>query len=391
MPRQCARWIFDGYKFSRDVAINWDAGRIQQLSPIESTATLPNLLLIPGLINLHAHLELTALDGKVQALRQETTGWNEDAFERSYAQGIRQSLAAGTTTVLDVGNSSAGWHSIGQQPLRLLAMRELLSLQESVAMARLQQAEQQLVAMPVVPSDVGLRGFSPHAPYSCHPKLLSTLAADHGCVLPLTIHLSESVGEQQLYTQATGSFRNWLDGIAPGHPFGSPMVSGLAWLEAHGISARSIFVHGNLLTDQELAQLQSAGGWLVHCPQSARWFGHPLLDVPACVAKGISVCLGTDSLASAESLSLWEQMALLHQTWPQMSVEAVLAMVTRNPGSALQAWQHCGVLEPGALADWVMIEVPEGFDGEDWSWLFAGTPRIHGVVIAGEQRNIHEE
>jgi cytosine/adenosine deaminase-related metal-dependent hydrolase len=250
-----------------------------------------------------------------------------------------------------------------------------------VAQARLENARRELAGYAEAPR--GLRGLSLHAPYSCHPRLFAEVSQSCAELRhPLTLHVAESREERELYASAAGAFRPWLDGIYPDHGFRAPLaLPMLSQLRAWGLGAPAVFVHGNLLSAQELQQLVREGSYLVHCPQSARWFGHPGLDLEACRALGLKLCLGTDSLASAESLSLWEQLALLHGHHAQIPVEELLAMVTAIPGSALPSPHPLGRLAPGSAADFMLVPMPPG--AVHWDWLLEGTPRIHQVYIEG--------
>jgi cytosine/adenosine deaminase-related metal-dependent hydrolase len=149
-----------------------------------------------------------------------------------------------------------------------------------------------------------------------------------------------------------------------------------------------VIVHGNTLGRDELAWLAQQGMGLVHCPQSARWFGHPQLDVDTCVQLGVKLCLGTDSLASAESLSIWDQLREFHGKHPR-PMESLLALVTRVPGEVLAEQESLGVLRAGACADFIVLKTPEGFAGADWSWLLDPDYCVQQVFINGTRRNIN--
>ena len=386
-------WAFDGHSFRKDLTLAWEGESFSEVSSLAGVADDSRLLVLPGLVNLHAHLELTSLAGLlprmvpfpqwVQALRAHTSSWSQATWRESLQAGIEQSLAAGTTTVLDVGNSLAGWHLGGNPRLRLHSMHELIGLDPAVAKRRFDAA---LQALTLEGAEGVVRGLSAHAPYSCAPDLLQHIAQwcdEHR--QPFTMHLAESAAEAELYASAGGAFRAWLDDLVPQHPFRDPVQSGLAYVRGNGMPARSIVVHGNCLSRAELAMLQRAECALVHCPQSARWFGHPRLDVQACRELGVGLCLGSDSLASAESLSLWAQLQVFHETWPQVPCAEVLAMVTSVLGQALQADGRLGALRPGALADFVAVRLPEGFDGNGWDWLLSGEPRVEMVFVNGKR------
>jgi len=387
-------WLFDGRRFVRNVDIAWDAGLFTTVKTNESGKPARPVLALPGLINLHTHLELTAVAGAtprrapfpewVGALRKVTMNWRPDEFNTSLQMGIQQVLRAGTTTVLDVGNSSANWDAVPMASIRLLAMRELIGLDSDLAQRRYEHANLALQDEPIGAN--GRRGMSLHAPFSCAQNLFAQVSVfQQARQLPLTIHMAESREEAELYSSAKGIFRDWLDGFGAAHAFKEPLLHGIVDTVCQwGMRLPAVFVHGNTFSVKELEQIATSGSFLVHCPQSARWFGHPQLDLDLCRSLGVNVCIGTDSSASAESLSLWEQLRVLAQAYPERSVAEWLAMVTSVPGQALRGIGRLGEVQSGASADFVLVALPDGWDEADWHWLLQNPPRILQVIVNGQ-------
>ena len=87
-------------------------------------------------------------------------------------------------------------------------------------------------------------------------------------------------------------------------------------------------VHANCLTPLDVALLKRTGTHVVHCPKTHRFFNRatPLLNTWK--EQGINVCLGTDSLASNETLSMLDEMQTLGRMFPQMSAQELLALAT---------------------------------------------------------------
>jgi cytosine/adenosine deaminase-related metal-dependent hydrolase len=394
--QESVSWLFDGERFVRNVRISWDCGRFTSIEKVDPRDSIRPVLALPGLINLHTHLELTGVAGKtprhkpfpewVEALREVTEQWTLSQFQNSVQQGISQALGFGTTTILDVGNTSANWEAVCSAPIRLLAMRELIGLNPEKAMDRFHKVHQELLASNATSTGLGMRGMSLHAPYSCAPNLIAK-ASDYQATtaFPITIHMAESQEESELYSQGQGLFRTWLDQFSFSHPFQSALPNSILETACQwGLRLPAVLVHGNTFGIPDLEHIVKTHSFLVHCPQSARWFGHPQLDIKACKALGVQLCIGTDSSASAESLSLWDQLSLLAKTWPSLSVEDSLSMVTSVPGQALKHIGPVGVVKPNALADFILLELPQDFDGNDWRWLLQQPPKILCVIVNGE-------
>jgi len=94
----------------------------------------------------------------------------------------------------------------------------------------------------------------------------------------------------------------------------------------------------------------------VHCPRSHDYFGHSRFAFERLRALGFNICLGTDSLASNEDLSLFAEMRAFQKVFPTISPEAILRMVTANPATALRQENALGRIRRGLKAN--LIAVP---------------------------------
>jgi cytosine/adenosine deaminase-related metal-dependent hydrolase len=102
---------------------------------------------------------------------------------------------------------------------------------------------------------------------------------------------------------------------------------------------------------------RGAGPHIVHCPVSHRYFRHSPFQYQRLHRLGVNLCVGTDSLASAESLSLLGELRVLSQYESWLTPEQLLRTVTVNPARALKRSNELGKIVPGALADLIAIPV----------------------------------
>ena len=116
--------------------------------------------------------------------------------------------------------------------------------------------------------------------------------------------------------------------------------------------------HLNELTesDFELLERSNSKFHVVHCPRSHNYFGHSPFAFDRLRSLGFNICLGTDSLASNESLSLFDEMRAFQKKFPRVSPEEIFQMVTVNPARALRCENALGQIRPGFGAD--LIAVP---------------------------------
>jgi cytosine/adenosine deaminase-related metal-dependent hydrolase len=137
-----------------------------------------------------------------------------------------------------------------------------------------------------------------------------------------------------------------------------------------------MIVHLNELaeSDFELLKKMKTKFHVVHSPRSHDYFDHRRFPLQRLRAIGFNVCLGTDSLASNESLSLFAEMRAFQRNEPAISPEKVLEMVTVNSASALSQHNALGRIRPGFKADLVAIPCTDGRD------LFAEIVAFQGGI-----------
>lgn len=344
-------------------------------------------VLMPGLVNLHCHLELTGLSGRIEAghrfpewvglLREHAAGFTASDYREAAREGIRRLVAGGCTTVLDVGNTGEVLGVLADSPLRAFACVELLGLDPALAEARFRAAEERLAPHTERSAHAGKDaedardnddmgdvgdggkarrfhpGVAPHAAYSMSPALLRR-AIDHQRArgLPVTIHAAESREEAELFATGTGPLADYCRMIFPG----APRLRGttpVRWLESEGLLPDGlILVHGNTLDAEDMDILARRGATVVHCPSSHAFFGHPRFPYEELRARGVNVALGTDSLASGDSLSMLAQMRLFAEGHPDVPEEEIVALATINGARAL-GLRDVGLLRPGWKAEFV--------------------------------------
>jgi cytosine/adenosine deaminase-related metal-dependent hydrolase len=119
-----------------------------------------------------------------------------------------------------------------------------------------------------------------------------------------------------------------------------------------------IVAHLNELTESDFEMLERSNSkfHVVHCPRSHNYFGHSPFAFDRLRLLGFNVCLGTDSLASNETLSLFDEMRDFQKNFPRVSPEEILQMVTVNSAQALRYENALGQIRPGLVAD--LIAVP---------------------------------
>jgi cytosine/adenosine deaminase-related metal-dependent hydrolase len=114
-------------------------------------------------------------------------------------------------------------------------------------------------------------------------------------------------------------------------------------------------VHCNTVEKKDLDLLARHRIAVVHCPGSHAFFQHPSFQYREFKRRGITVCLGTDSLASNSSLSMFREMRLFRRENSSVSASETLALATQRAAQAIGMGKELGQVRPGFFADLIGI------------------------------------
>ena len=329
--------------------------------------------ILPGFVNAHTHLELTHFpswrlrthvdynprrfsDWIIQLIKI-TRGLQADDFRSSLVEGLRKCAESGTTAVGDILTRYDLLSSYGMPPLSGRVYFEALGHDPGRYGERLNLALSAAASM----TDSHLQpGLSPHAPYTTGEANMGALrdaASSHG--LPLSVHISESRAESDFIFDSSGPladdfypFVDWQQYLTPPRRCSSTEL-----LDRNGLlTPATLAVHCVHLTLADAQILKERGVTVCLCPRS-----NDRLDVgraPLHLFRklGIPLALGTDSLASNDSISLWDEMRFALEAFPQeLTPEDVFRMATSGGAAALGLSGLIGSLEPGKRADFQVV------------------------------------
>jgi aminodeoxyfutalosine deaminase len=326
------------------------------------------------LINAHCHLDFTSLRGKI-APQRSFTDWilqinglrrdlSDEDFLASIALGFTEAKNWGTTSIANIESMPALVARMSPPPLRtwwfaeLIDVRPRLSAEGMVADA--------LTSFRGKEDWTGGFGLSPHALYTASPKLTRlAIAAAMQNDFALTIHLAESMEEMEMFREGRGHLFDFLQGLGrPIDDCGTGKTPLAVMLERGALDDRWIVAHLNELTQEDFSLLENGPRFhIAHCPRSSRYFRHGPFALHRLADLGFNICLGTDSLASNTSLSLFAEMRAVQETHPNYPSERIFEMATVNGARALRQANALGRIRAGFLAD--LIALPMVKPGHD--------------------------
>jgi cytosine/adenosine deaminase-related metal-dependent hydrolase len=333
---------------------------------------LGEVILLPGLINAHCHLDYTDMAGMlpppktftdwISLILSAKSGWGYSDYKRSWLNGARMLVRTGTTTVADIETVPDLLPEVWDAtPLRVFSFLEMTGIHaRRNPVATLREAVEKIDSLSHPRCHASL---SPHAPYSTVPELLRLSArAARERDRPLCIHVAESAQEFEMFMRARGDMYNWMQRNARDMSdcgLGSP-VQHLARNKMLGKNLLAI--HVNCLARGDATLLGTHRVHVVHCPRSHAYFRHPPFLRQRLTHAGINLCLGTDSLATVRKirkqnpeLSMFEEMRELAANEPKLPPVAILRMATVNGACALGRAGQIGELSENALADLIAI------------------------------------
>ena len=361
---------------------------------------LGDVILMPGLINAHCHLDYTSLAGRIPApktfsewisgIMQHKKEMGDIAWHESWLKGAKQCLKHGTTTVGNIETRpdllARLW---SETPLRLLSFLELIVVRpESNSESVVYEAVNWLQSN--VPPR-GTVGLSPHALYTVKPDVLLQCveaSTDHGW--RMAMHLAESDDESEMFLEGNGPLYKWLANV------GRDMsdcgnYSPVEYASGQGLlNEKLLVVHGNYLDDNDIRLLAESGASVAHCPRSHDYFGHVPFRFEELRVAGVNVSLGTDSLATVgevdAELNMFSEMRMFRDKYLGVTPEVIISMATVNGAKALGWTKKVGEISTGACADLLAFEYSGPVDS-----VYEGVIEHRGpvVVMVDGQWEIH--
>jgi cytosine/adenosine deaminase-related metal-dependent hydrolase len=346
-------------------------------------------VLLPGLVNAHCHLELSHLARRVpfeggfvpwvEGVVASRGVFSEETVRSAAAAAIRELEDRGTVAVGDVSNTLGHLDLLAASRLSAVVFLELLAWDPAKAEAALAFAEQRRAeAAPSLRPGLEVR-LAAHAPHSVSPDLLRLLAARGG---PASLHLAESPAEAAFLADGSGDWPGFLERRGLGHvAFRPPGASPVRYADGLGVLHPGLVaVHGVQADPRDRETLARRGVHLVLCPRSNRNLGVGEADVPALVAAGVRLALGTDSLASAETVDVLDDAVALHRRFPQLDPAALLRMATLGAAEAL-GFADLGAITPGRRAALAFAPLDD-HAGPPHEFLLSGSARLRPVDVA---------
>ncbi len=321
-------------------------------------------VILPAFVNVHCHLELSHLHGRIARhtglipFLQQVTGLRSDYTDVQKKEARHNALNAmhnrGVIAVGDIANTTDTLDLRMLDLMHIHTFVECMGFTETYARQRFAYAEQilgQFAAQRKVEKSLR-QSLVPHAPYSVSVPLFRMIADAAGQGLLMSIHNQESEAENSFYRDKSGAVIDLLEGLGIDHDFFKPSGTSSirAYLSHFNVASPFILVHNTCTTADDAAFAQS---WLDNCywclcPNANLYIENALPDVPMLAqGGGTNICIGTDSLASNDRLCILSELVTLKNHFPELTWETLYRWGTSNGATALQM-PDLGRIKPGA-------------------------------------------
>jgi len=347
-----------------------DVGRFDDVKTRNAAETvdLGEQVLLPGLINAHCHLDYTCLRGKIpsqksftdwiRAINREKSELSPNDYLASINNGFEEAKRFGITAIANL-TAFPELISQVQSPIRTWWFAELIDIRAPERANELVDSAIESLGRARPPSAPS--GLAPHALFTASKDLFRRCEeiAQQKDIL-LTTHLAESREEMEMFRDASGPLYEFMQSIGRSRDDcgnETPLGLFLNLIGSGGSSNRWIVTHLNEVTESDFDLLKRSNSkfHVVHCPRSHNYFGHSPFAFDRLRSLSFNICLGTDSLASNEGLSLFAEMRTFQKNFTGISPEEIFQMVTVNPARALRYENALGQIRPGFGADFIAV------------------------------------
>jgi len=319
------------------------------------------MLTMPGLVNLHGHAPMTLFRGLADDL--ELTDWLANHIFPAEANHVTpemvywcstlaaaEMILSGTTTTADgyffeteVARAFAdvGFRAVTAQGIIDFPAPGVIEPKNNIEAATSFLKKWRGKNPLIKPA------LFAHSPYTCGNATLQRakqLAREHN--VQLYIHVAETEHEISMIQKPLGR-------------------TPIQHLQALGIlDPKTICIHCVWADNDDMGILAGQESPVVLCPQSNLKLASGMADLPAMLAHGIRVGLGTDGCASNNSLDMFQEVDVcakvqkLHTLDPvAVPAKKILAMATSGGASISEFPGHTGLIEPGRPADIILLDM----------------------------------
>ena len=310
-------------------------------------------VLCPGFVNAHCHLELSHLKGVAEKVKgfldfvgaiQKRDEFPKEKILEAIEMAENQMIANGIVGVGDICNTTDTLLQKRNRNLHYYNFIESFQVHED-------KINDTLITAKTLREDFRNAGMKativPHAPYSVPPILMKKIASafDENDEL-LTVHMQETKEENQFFENKNGSFFDWLNDMNANASIWEPREKSVDILQELG-NNKVLLVHNTFAKKEDITE-----HYYCTCPKANLYIENALPDYS--IFDTDKLCVGTDSLASNNSLSILEELITIQKN-SGFDLNTLLKIASRNGAKAL-GFSELGTFEKGKKPGVILIQ-----------------------------------
>ncbi len=343
MRHFAANYIFDGSKLIKNAYISVDNYEKIIFVSAENQALREkpfmkfyNGILCPGLINSHCHLELSTLNYEnnkniglsafIKKMIAERANYNEPK-KIKIADDIM--FLKGVNLCADISNTNASIETKLNSKIKYVNFIEQSGLDENLAQSYFDKASE--ICNEFISNNLEAY-IVPHSFYSVSEKLLNKISSASKNSI-ISIHFLESSQEKELFENQTGKLYDFLKSFNGKIEFNSGLQGIYDKIENFSEAKSIILVHNVKTQNKNLKN--SSNLYFCLCPNSNLLLHNELADENFVYSNKDKIILGTDSLASNNSLDILAEIKTMSENYNNLDLIDLLKMATSNASKAL--------------------------------------------------------
>jgi aminodeoxyfutalosine deaminase len=367
--------------------------------------------IMPGMVNCHSHLEITAMRGFLDDVEEDFYSWllmltktrgevlTEPDIKIAALAGALEGVRAGVTCFGDIGRfGAASFEALKKNHLRGIVFQETeFSPTNETAGEDFEKLRSKFSDLKTNENQLVKVGLSPHAPYTVSRKLFERIT-DHALAenIKITIHAAESDEEKKLMETGTGLFADLYRNLSL--EWNAPRVSSIEYLFQTGVlQAKPLLAHCVKVSGADIELITRTDTSIAHCPKSNAKFGHGIAPLEKFLDAKIRVGFGSDSVASNNVCDILEEarFAALYARNAEfrnrfLTAKEIVVTATLGGARSLGLDAEIGTLETGKQADIIVISLDniaqQPVHDVYSALLFASSARdVQMTMVAGEE------
>ncbi len=397
--------------FEKDkiIAVGNQAEIIEKF-PEAEVESLGESAILPGFVNSHSHLEITAMRGFVDEFDDDFASWllklnkvrgevlTDEDVQNAAILGAIEGAHAGVTTFGDIGRfGKNGFEALKAVGLRGVVFQETeFSPDDKTAGADFAKLKEKFLELKETETNLVKVGLSPHSPYTVGARLFENIAAyaiENN--VKISVHAAESDEESELMQKGTGFFAGIY--AKYGFEWHTPNCSSIELLDKLGVlRAKPLLAHCVKVSERDIELIKNSDSRIAHCPKSNAKFGHGIAPFEKFLDANIKTGFGSDSMASNNTCDILEEArfaTLFARNLPGrkrfLQPKEIIETATLGGAKALGLENEIGTLEVGKQADFTVVSLENiaqmPVHNVYSALLFASNARdIRLTIVAGE-------